>query len=109
MRDNASLYRVVEWYELPDGSDEHKWTALANRFAIWSGYSNIGHAMCSARFRLDNGSPTSLDINSWSKEASNATGWSEGWMRDKNVIYVRSGRNFKCFEQYAVRVATTAI
>lgn len=109
MRENAKLHRVLEWWVLPDRSDQHKWTALANGYALWSGYANIGHAMCSARFFLDSrGRPGCLDINSWNKGASNATAWQEGWMRDRNVIYQRIGRDFTSFEQYAVRVSTVA-
>lgn len=109
MQDNAKLHRVLEWYVLPPRSDEHKWTALANRFAVWTGYSNIGHAMAAARFRLDSrGNPTSDDINSHSKSAANATRWEESWLGQQSVVWVRGGRNFTCFEQYAIRTTTIA-
>ena len=107
MREEAALYRATEWYELPDGSDEHKWTALCSGFAIWSGYANIGHAMCSARY-VDDGKPTSWDINSWNKDASAASEWQDSWLGDRNVIWKRGGRDFSCFEQYAIRVSTAA-
>lgn len=109
MRAQAKLRCAIEWFELPDNSDEHKWTAMANNFAIWSGYMNIGHAMCSARFELDNrGNPMSLDINSWNRATQSATQWDESWLGNKNTIYRRAGRDFGCFEQYALRVVTVA-
>ena len=108
MRENARKHLVVQWFELPDNSDQHKWTALAYNFSIWSGYMNIGHAMLSARLEEDSrGNPVALDINSWSREASESTSWKDSWLGDKRVIYRRGGRDFRSFEQYAVRVVST--
>ncbi len=108
MRADAKLRRIVEWWVLPAGSDQHKWTALANRFALWCGYSNIGHAICGARLDPNPNQPTSLDINSWSKSAANATRWEESWLGNRDVVWTRKGRDFRCFECYAVRTTTIA-
>lgn len=108
MRAEAAKYKMIEWYALPSGSDEHKWTALANRFCLWSGYSNIGHAMLSARLLPDANQPGCLDINSWSKRAADATEWDEKWLDSRDVIWRRSGRDFRSFECYAIRVTTIA-
>lgn len=105
MRADAQTRLALEWYELPDRSDEHKWTALCYGFPLWSGYSNIGHAMASARY-VDNGQPTSLDINSWHQGAAEASQWQDRWLDDRNVIWQRGGRDFTSFEQYAIRVST---
>lgn len=108
MRAEAERVRVLEWYALPSGSNEHKWTALANRFCLWSGYANIGHAMLSARLLPDANKPGCLDINSWSKPAADASEWQSSWLNDRDVIWPRVGRDFGSFECYAIRVTTVA-
>lgn len=110
MREDAKRRLVLEWFELPDNSDEYKWTAMANCYSVWCGYANMGHAMCGARLEEDSrGNPVSVDINSWNKDVLTATTWDERWLGDSNTVYRRSGRNFRCFEQYAVRLVSIAV
>lgn len=106
----AKAHMVLETEPIERGDVlEQVMSAVLSGFPVWSGYSDLGHAMCKARVRWTGSAAESLDINSWHKGAAEATTWDLSWLSNKNVCYPRNGRKFSGFEHQVVRSVTVVI